>query len=1392
MTTRQGGSILTRLRKFLVLSLVLLLALSGGFVPKQAYAGNRAFLDAARAKLEAELSDRKVSEVYAEFFQPEDEVRIVVELTSKPGVVIATGKDKSYSSLSVTETKKIESALKAEQEAVKTAILGKSVKMEFKNSFTVAMNGFSGIVKFKDIAVIEKLTGVKHVYLSNEYEKPAEEPNMLSSGSMVNAAQTWNLDLKGEGQIIAIIDTGIDFNHRDMILSEGVEGELTAEEVGALGLKGKYFTEKVPYGYNYFDLSMEVIDKGPGASMHGMHVAGTAGANGDTENGGIKGIAPEAQLLAMKVFSNDPLYPSTFSDIYMVAIDEAIKLGADVLNMSLGSTAGFASAEAPEAVALQNAVDNGIVASVSAGNSGTLTYGWTGTYYGYPWKSNPDVGVVGSPGLNAPTISVASIENTNQMMPYLTYLKAGVPVKAPMAVAGPTDPAKALPADVEYVYGGLGTPAELTGVAGKVALIIRGSLNFVDKITNAANAGAIGVIIYNNAGGGNALINMAYPETLKIPAVFIGNTAGVDLYNLAEKKVTFSSEFMSVSNPNAGRMSTFSSWGTTPALEIKPEITAPGGMIFSTFNNNSYGTMSGTSMAAPHVAGGSALVMQYLESNPKFANLTAGEKTRMAKILLMNTADSVLDKWGYDVSPRSQGAGLMNLFGAVTTPVTLVNATTGEAKVELKDFETKTITLRLKASNHTDAEVTYTVDTTVLEDYADVVGTMEVIGLGSDYVNAAVDAPETVVVPANGSKEFTVTIDFSADTTVTRNMFVEGFVHLVDPLDVNPTVGVPFVGFYGDWDEPAIIDGLDSSDAFGPSYFQYSDFGLEYEGSYYFNGDENLFISPGTETGAMYGTDNVLPILSFLRNAEQVNYKITKTDGTPLRTLLTSNWVTKNFINGGTRNPYTLVANAKWDGKVKGAVVADGEYIYEITAKVQGSSEYQTYKRSVTVDTKGPEVEIVSYDEATRTLTFKATDAGAGLGFFLFAVNGTVQPGQLNAAPGQDTYTYTLPVAAPDVSTVDIAAFDYIYNMTEVTAELPMDVEPVIYIMEPLTLDFLTEGTVSVSGYVTNVNYLDKVLLNGTVEATVEYLPSVVVKDPEDPATTVINGPAFKFSAVLDLPDGYKEMKVEAITNNGNVTQLTRRFYVDTTAPTLTYEVLDRVSNSAEATIRFTLKDNLDYLKLYEDDSQIFLRDGFEELYIVGAGHRTFDYKVNLVDGENVFNFTLEDAVGHTTSETITIVKEIPEVALRYRGHVQNIGWQGYVENGAVSGTTGQSLRLEALNIEVLNSTKLGIKYATHVQDYGWQDPVMDGALSGTTGKSLRGEAVTIELTGTDAGLYDIYYQVHVQDFGWLGWAKNGAPAGTTGRSLRMEAVKIVVVPKGAPAPGSTTTPFNP
>src|SRR5690606_23360862 len=128
-----------------------------------------------------------------------------------------------------------------------------------------------------------------------------------------------------------IIDSGIDYNHKDMVLTDinADEGYLTKEEVNQAiaehDLPGKFYTEKVPYGYNYFDKTDEVRDLGAGASMHGQHVAGTVGANGDEENGGLAGVAPEAQLLALKVFGNDPNFGSTFGDVYIKAIDDAIK-----------------------------------------------------------------------------------------------------------------------------------------------------------------------------------------------------------------------------------------------------------------------------------------------------------------------------------------------------------------------------------------------------------------------------------------------------------------------------------------------------------------------------------------------------------------------------------------------------------------------------------------------------------------------------------------------------------------------------------------------------------------------------------------------------------------------------------------------------------------------------------------------------------------------------------------------------------------------------------------------------------------------------------------------------------------------------------------------------------
>lgn len=149
-----------------------------------------------------------------------------------------------------------------------------------------------------------------------------------------------------------------------------------------------------------------------------------------------------------------------------------------------------------------------------------------------------------------------------------------------------------------------------------------------------------------------------------------------------------------------------------------------------------------------------------------------------------------------------------------------------------------------------------------------------------------------------------------------------------------------------------------------------------------------------------------------------------------------------------------------------------------------------------------------------------------------------------------------------------------------------------------------------------------------------------------------------------------------------------------------------------------------------------------------------------------------------------------PVVSVMYRTHVQDVGWQAFVSDGAMSGTSGQSKRLEGIEISVSGNTNLGIQYSTHVQDIGWQGFVADGAMSGTSGQSKRLEAIKIQLTGTDAALYDVYYRVHAQDHGWLGWAVDGEASGTAGLSKRLEGIEIVIVAAGAPAPGSTDNEF--
>ena len=175
---------------------------------------------------------------------------------------------------------------------------------------------------------------------------------------------------------------------------------------------------------------------------------------------------------------------------------------------------------------------------------------------------------------------------------------------------------------------------------------------------------------------------------------------------------------------------------------------------------------------------------------------------------------------------------------------------------------------------------------------------------------------------------------------------------------------------------------------------------------------------------------------------------------------------------------------------------------------------------------------------------------------------------------------------------------------------------------------------------------------------------------------------------------------------------------------------------------------------------------------------------------------TITATVGNKTASCKVTVNKVDEekkeAGVQYRTHVQTIGWQDWKENGALSGTTGQSKRLEAIYIELKDADYSGgIEYQTHIQDIGWQGWKSNGEMAGTTGQSRQMEAVQIKLTGKMAEKYDIYYRAHVQTYGWLGWTKNGAKAGTEGLSKRMEGIQIQLVPKGGAAPGSTSSSFK-
>lgn len=796
------------IRRFLVFVLILTMSM-----------GNLAFADNTEIRIEDySLEDigvdeigipgSKISKKLEAMDVADDEVvRVMVELKEKPVIDHATSIGVKVVDLDMAKRDEIVQDIAVQREETINQLIEESVEVRVFNTYENVFNGFAANVQYGDIKTIADNPNVKRVSVSNIYAMP--EPMMVNSSKLTRSDITYANGYDGEGLIVSIIDSGIDWEHKDMRLDDGVDVGMTqaqsSTKIADFNLPGQWYSEKVPYGYNYIDHNDEIRDFHPVVHMHGMHVAGTVGANATDADlyakTGIRGVAPNVQLLAMKVFSNDVEFGSTYGDILVDAMEDSIKLGADVMNLSIGAPAQWVDPLDPEQVAVRKATENGIIMSISAGNSA-----YFGNGEDLPFAENPDIGTVGSPGLAYESIQVASVDNYKSLYVY-DITADGYSAKA--YTASKWDEG-AYP--LTTIGGKVGNAEDFVGVdcEDKVVLVKRGAISFYDKNENAMNAGAAGIIVYNNDISRYFYKNQGdwFDET---PFLMIQVSEGTVLENMltsGDLTINIAGE-IKYTDPNSGQISSFSSWGSTPSLDFKPEISAPGGNIYSTLNNDEYGLKSGTSMAAPHVAGGAAVVADRVAKHTELSALTGTEKALFIKNVMMNSAtpiiddveeytDGYIDEHSY-TSVRAQGAGSMNLQLATETNVVIYEKDEHVAKVGLGEID-DIINFTLVAENFGNTEAIFDVeamaqtnieymgynllDSARMRNY-----TVEIKAGEEVLVDETTD--NNLVIPANSSVELEVTIDLtnatlyngqSFDYAYPNGNYVEGFVFF-NPVD---------------------------------------------------------------------------------------------------------------------------------------------------------------------------------------------------------------------------------------------------------------------------------------------------------------------------------------------------------------------------------------------------------------------------------------------------------------------------------------------------------------------------------------------------------------------------------------------------------------------------------
>ena len=647
--------------------------------------------------------------------------------------------------------------LKKAQDAMAAAISAQALggkELDVVWNLTLVSNIISANVPYGKIDAVKAIEGVKDVVIENRYEVDTTEldPQMYSSSGMVGGNAVWQTGMTGAGTRVAIVDTGTDTDHQSFdneaylyALERNAEAKgmsyeeyvaslnlLDADEVASVleslnayerigegNATEYYFTEKLPFGANYVDYDLNITHDFDQQGSHGSHVAGIAAANRFIHKGGnfvdareyvrMNGIAPDAQIITLKVFGNGA---GPYDSDYFAAIEDAIWLGCDSVNLSLGSGSPGYSTSSMFAELLDFLATTDTVVVMSSGNSGH----WAeSTANGWLYNDGVSFQTDGAPGSYTNSLTVASVDNDGTVGKYFTvagqeyvYTETDYSNR-PMSTLDTS--ADGSGTEYEYIFiDGIGTEDDYAGIdlTGKVVFCQRGEISFYEKADNAAKLGAAASVIYNNVEEVLGMDLTDYSYTAPSVSILMSEGAAIKAASTAATtpegvtyytgKITISGKLgASEYHSDYYTMSSFSSWGIPGSLELKPEITAPGGLIWSVngvaTSGTEYEMMSGTSMAAPQVTGMAALVAEYIKAND-LDEKTGLSIRQLSQSLLMSTAvpmrDAESDGQYFSILQQGAGLGRVDLATTAESYITLPYQPDGKVKMELGDDAQRT------------------------------------------------------------------------------------------------------------------------------------------------------------------------------------------------------------------------------------------------------------------------------------------------------------------------------------------------------------------------------------------------------------------------------------------------------------------------------------------------------------------------------------------------------------------------------------------------------------------------------------------------------------------------------------------------------------------------------